>query len=790
MKDKTNTYQELLDEISALRKKIHEYEISEARHRLTEKTLSLNLQRMRLLLDAGPDFFFMKNIELRYELINLANAKFFNLNEKDILGKTDMELMPAMAAAKCQETDRLAIKEKRLVVTIEEVDGRYYETHKFPIFDEGQIIGVGGIVRDVTENIMYEKALKESEERFRRLFQYHNAVKMVIDPDTGYIIDANEAAVKFYGWPIEKLKQMRIQQINILPEEKVEAEMKKAQLSVQDRFEFKHIMADGSVRDVEVFSNKIEIGNKTVLHSVIHDITARVKAEEDILKEREKLRNISDNAPFGMVLIDEDGCFTYMNKKFTELFGYELADIPDGKTWFKKAYPDIEYRHNVISAWIEDFKNAKIGEHRPRVFNVTCKNGSQKVVSFVSSIINPGNYLMTCEDVTEIKRIEFQLHQAQKMESIGTLAGGIAHDFNNLLMGIQGYTSLMLLDIDPSHPHYVKLKRIEEQVQSGANLAGQLLGFARGGRYEVKPTDINEIIKKTSSMFAKTKKEIVFHRKYAKDLLSVEADRGQMEQVFMNLYINAWQAMPGGGEIYLETENVFVDDEQAFPYEVKPGRYVKVTVTDTGTGMDEKTRERIFEPFFTTKSMERGTGLGLAMVYGIIKGHKGFINVYSELGHGTTFTVYLPSSDKEVDKVKKSSGKISGGTETILFVDDEKAVLEVGSQMLELLGYKVYAADGGQTAIDIYREKHNEISLVILDMIMPGVSGGKTFDALKEINQDVKVVLSSGYSLNGEASDILNRGCMGFLQKPFRLETLASKIRELLGLTPTSPEGE
>ena len=347
------------------------------------------------------------------------------------------------------------------------------------------------------------------------------------------------------------------------------------------------------------------------------------------------------------------------------------------------------------------------------------------------------------------------------------LAGGIAHDFNNLLMGIQGYASLTLLDLDPSHPNYERLKRIEEQVQSGADLTKQLLGFARGGRYEVKPADMNDIIEKTSSMFGRTKKEISIHRKYGKDLWSVEVDRGQMEQVFMNLYVNAWQAMPGGGEIYLETENVLLDDEQAFPYAVKPGKYVKISVTDTGTGMDEKTRERIFDPFFTTKEMGRGTGLGLATVYGIIKGHKGMINVYSEPGHGTTFTIYLPASEKEVVKEKTATGTIARGTETILLVDDEKMVLEVSKELLESMGYRVYAAGSGQEAIAVYMEKRNEIDLVILDMIMPGISGGETFDRLREINPGIKVLLSSGYSINGEAQNIWTAAATGSSRSPF-----------------------
>jgi CheY-like chemotaxis protein len=307
-----------------------------------------------------------------------------------------------------------------------------------------------------------------------------------------------------------------------------------------------------------------------------------------------------------------------------------------------------------------------------------------------------------------------------------------------------------------------------------------LLGFARGGRYDVKPTDMNDILQKSSSMFGRAKKEIFIHRKYGKDLWPAEVDRGQMEQVFMNLYVNAWQAMPGGGEIYLETENVHFDDAQAFSYSVTAGKYVKISVTDTGIGMDEKTRVRIFDPFFTTKGMGRGTGLGLATVYGIIKGHKGMITVYSEPGHGTTFNIYLPASEKEVAKEKKATTTIAKGTETILLVDDEKMVLEVNKEMLEFLGYRIYAAGSGQEAIAVYMEKGREVDLVILDMVMPGISGGETFDRLRKIDPDVKVLLSSGYSITGEARTIMGRGCNGFIQKPFQLEKLSGKIRNML----------
>jgi nitrogen-specific signal transduction histidine kinase/ActR/RegA family two-component response regulator len=392
-----------------------------------------------------------------------------------------------------------------------------------------------------------------------------------------------------------------------------------------------------------------------------------------------------------------------------------------------------------------------------------------------------------CQDITARKqaeegrkKLEAQLQQVQKMESVGTLAGGIAHDFNNLLMGIQGYASLMLMELDAGHPHCERLRAIEKQVQSGADLTRQLLGFARGGRYEVKPTDLNELIAGTAAMFGRTKKEIRMHEKYCEGLRAVDADRGQMEQVLLNLFVNAWQAMPGGGDLFLETDNLNLDAAYTAPYEIKPGPYVKVSVTDTGVGMDEKTRQRIFDPFFTTREMGRGTGLGLASAYGIIKGHGGFINVYSEKGHGTTFNIYLPASDRATVRETPVAAAIHRGHETIFLVDDERMILDVTQEMLAGLGYRVLVAPGGAEALEIYRAQHETIDLVILDMIMPGMGGGEVLDGMKAVDPGVRIILSSGYSLNGMARNIMERGAMLFLQKPFHRDDLSRKVREAL----------
>jgi nitrogen-specific signal transduction histidine kinase len=379
------------------------------------------------------------------------------------------------------------------------------------------------------------------------------------------------------------------------------------------------------------------------------------------------------------------------------------------------------------------------------------------------------------------ERLESQVQQAQKMEAVGTLAGGIAHDFNNLLMGFQGNISLMLMDLDEEHPHSEFLNNMERYVKRGSDLTRQILGFARGGKYQVKTINLNDLIQKSADMFSRTKKEISIHKKFQEDLWSIEVDQGQIEQVLLNLFVNAWQAMPGGGNLFLETENVTLEEnDYDKPYAISPGRYLRISVSDTGTGMDKATQERIFEPFFTTKGVGRGTGLGLASTYGIIKNHNGIINVYSEKGHGATFRIYLPASKKQVIKEKARPELLEVGTEMILLVDDEEMVADIGKDMLEKLGYKILVAPGGTEAIKIFNTHRDQVKLVILDMIMPDMSGGETFNRLKAIKPDAKILLCSGYSLNGRASKIMKQGCNGFIQKPFNLKQISRKIREIL----------
>ena len=380
----------------------------------------------------------------------------------------------------------------------------------------------------------------------------------------------------------------------------------------------------------------------------------------------------------------------------------------------------------------------------------------------------------------EREKLQTQLSQAQKMEALGALAGGIAHDFNNLLMGVMGRSSLLAPDLTGAHAQLEHIQGIDACVKSAMNLTKQLLGLARGGKYEVETTDAIRLTCDTLDMFSRTKKEIRVHTTFDPDLDAVTVDKAQIGQVLLNIFINAWQAMPGGGTISLQTENRTVDEMQIAPFQVAAGRYVRITVTDTGIGMASEVMQRIFDPFFTTKEKGRGTGLGLASAYGIVKNHGGFITVDSTVGQGSVFSIFLPASDKQLPQVAGEPGEMAIGEGVVLLVDDESVSLDVGQQMLERLGYTVLTASGGQKALDVFQREAAEIRLVILDMIMPGMGGGETFDRLRAIDPSVRVVLCSGYSINGQATDILERGCNGFLQKPFSLVDLSAKIKEIL----------
>lgn len=523
----------------------------------------------------------------------------------------------------------------------------------------------------------------------------------------------------------------------------------------------------------------------------------KLKKENEVVSERlevteQRYRYLVNASPDIIYTLNPDGEITFINGAVESLLGCGAEQL------VSEHYTNIIFGDDIDKAKYH-FNERRTGSRATSGVELrlkTSNNGHDPEKCLIVELKSMGIYdklvdetdktfigtYGVARDIGDRKHLEAQLLQAQKMEAIGTLAGGIAHDFNNLLMGIMGRISLISYDIDLNHPHYKHLKGIEDMVKGGSELTKQLLGFSMGGKYEVKPIDINELIEKCSDMFGRTRKESRIHTIFQKNVCAVEIDPAQIEQVLLNLFVNAWHAMPGGGDIFIETKNIRLDEEDVINYGIKPGRFVMVSVTDTGVGMGEKTQQHIFEPFFTTKKLGRGTGLGLASVYGIIKNHGGLINVSSKKGEGSTFNFYLPVVEAQIVKQLPDDieDEILYGTETILLVDDEEMVINVSLEMLNNMGYNVFIARGGKEALETFKKDKDKIALVILDMIMPDLGGSYVYNVLKKIKPDIKVLLSSGYSIDGQASEIMSRNCDGFIQKPFNMIQLSKRIRKIL----------
>ena len=386
----------------------------------------------------------------------------------------------------------------------------------------------------------------------------------------------------------------------------------------------------------EPFGYLVKPFHKREIKAAIEVALYKKDMEKRLHESEARYRSVFENTGTATVIIEEDMTISMVNSELEKLSGYSKKEVEGKMSWTDFVVEEDLERMKGYHVKRREGEGAAPTEYE---FRMVDRHGKIKDISSKVGMI-PGTKKTVASwmDITERKLLEAQLQQAQKMEALGTLAGGIAHDFINLLMGIQGNISLALLGRDSTYPNYKRMKIIENHVQSGAQLINQLLGFARGGKYEVKPTDLNNLVKKSSDMFGRTRK----------DIWTVEADQGQIEQTLLNLYVNAWQAMHDGGCLYLQTENVFLDEDYVKPHNLESGNSAKISITDTGIGMDEETKERIFDPFFTTKEMsgDKGTGLGLASAYGIIANHHGFIDVFSKKGEGSTFNIYLPVSEK------------------------------------------------------------------------------------------------------------------------------------------------
>ena len=740
-----------------------------------EKTRALreSEEQYRFLIDNQTDMIVKFNREGELLFVSPSYCKTFDKTQDELLGKKFMPLIHekdwdavAKALDKVSRPPYTGHVEERAMTK----DGwRWQSWLNTAVLNEGNgIESIVAVGRDINDRKLAKEALRTRD------YAIESSINGINFTDLqGNFLYANNSFLVMWGFKTQddligrNISDLWADQ-NRFQEAYNEFQEKGSYVG-----ELKAKKQDGTKFDIQISANtvKSESGEPLFLMATFVDITQRNQAQEALRDSEEKYRSMMEAMDDAAYICSSDFHIEYMNPAMINMIDRDATgETCHGAVYgFDKKCPWCVHGKVMRGEYV---KYELVNPTDAKTYHI-----SNSPIFHTNKSVSK---LSVFHDLTKMKKLEAQLNQAQKMEAMGTLAGGIAHDFNNLLMAIQGRTSIMLMKKDSSHPDIKHLKGIEDNIESAADLTRQLLGFARGGRYEVRPTDLNELIRKQNRMFGRTKKEITIRGKYEKDLWSVEVDRGQIEQVLLNFFINAWQAMPGGGNLYLETENVTLDENYVKPFAIEPGRYVKISVTDTGVGMDKATREKIFEPFFTTKEMGRGTGLGLASAYGIIKNHGGFINVYSEKGHGTTFNIYLPASEKEIIEEKKPAGDTLRGSETVLFVDDEDMIIEVAGELFEELGYKVLTAGNGREAIETYEKNKKKVDIVLLDMIMPDMSGSDTYDKLKEINPEVKVLLASGYSMNGTASEIMGRGCSGFIQKPFKMKELSQKLREIL----------
>ena len=559
-------------------------------------------------------------------------------------------------------------------------------------------------------------------------------------------------------------------------------------------FRFRH--KDGSFRWITARGEKYPgpDGQNRRMAGCHLDITPYREAVESLGAEKRKFQLLVDESPFGVALVSRDNYIRYLNPRFTDIFGYDLDAISTRQDWFESAYPDPVYRQEVVALWHQARETADPGAVLSRTVKIRCSSGSDKQVKVRIVVLGTGDQVITYEDVTEQLHLEEKLRQAQKMEAIGTLAGGIAHDFNNILAAVIGYADLAKDKLPADSAAMPDIAAIITAGNRARNLTKHILAFSRQGVHERIPLSLDRVVKEVLSLMRSTLPTTIEIRQDLAAVGLVLGDPTQMHQVIMNLCTNAYHAMrEKGGVLAVGMSNVAVESGMVqFPIDLPPGNYVQLAVTDTGCGMHPEDLSRIFDPYYTTKVEGEGTGLGLAVVHGIVKSHQGTISAHSEPGKGSTFHVYLPLLDRtEGEQETEREEPIPGGHERVLFVDDEPVIANMGKQMLEKLGYEVIIRTNGIEALELFREKSEIFDLAVTDMTMPQMTGVELAKELLRIRADMPIILCTGfnYSITEERARAV--GIREFVMKPLMMREIAAVIRKVLDQpkeSMTSPE--
>jgi PAS domain S-box-containing protein len=634
-------------------------------------------------------------------------------------------------------------------------------------------------IRDVTERNLANKALRESEEKYRTLVERANDGLIIFQE--GIAKYANTRMAEIFGYKNEEIIGISFTDF-IAPDERpklMELYQKRVKgEDVPEIYELKGIRKDGRIIDIETNSGTITYNGQPATQSFIRDITERKQADDALRESEERYRRLVEHT-FDGIIIHADGKIRFINNTGAKVLGAKKSKQIIGKHLFDILHPDYhEIATDRIKAVKPEFKYSEV-----KLVRLDGEIIDAEVMGLEITYDGKPAIQAVFRNIAERKLLEEQLSQAQKMEAVGTLAGGIAHDFNNLLAAILGYAEL----IKQSLPDGDKLRRyavaVEKSAGDAASLTSQLLGFARKGKFEIKPVNINQTINNTEEILNRSLNKLVsIDTRLQENLWLTGGDPSQLQQIFINLGINAGDAMPGGGRLTYTTNNIVADEPfVADKAGMAPGNYVHINVTDTGEGIPRENLSRIFEPFYTTKEMGRGTGLGLASVYGTVDSHNGHIFVTSESGKGTAFDIYLPAIEEDaIPEETHPKVEAGAGNETILVVDDEESIRELATEMLSSLGYRVLIAADGLRAAKVYKEHMNDIDVVLLDMSMPEMDGRRTFRKLRQINPEVRVVLSSGFGRDRKIEDALAEGILGFVKKPYRIAELSAALRRVI----------
>ncbi len=645
--------------------------------------------------------------------------------------------------------------------------------------DLGRTVRAYGVNQDLTQRVQMEALVRESEQRYRTLVEESFDGLFVYKGPK--ILFANRRLHEMLGYAPGELEGMDHTLLSHPDYRQVVGEMASARLrgeGVTPQYEVLFQRKDGSSFEVEIRAKPINIMGEPGVQVWIRDVSEWKRSEQS----QRRLATAVEQAAEVVVITDARGRIQYVNPAFGRITGYTPKEVMGQSTaLLKSGEHDQEFYRNL---WATITR----GEvWKGRIVNKKKDGGLYHEEMTISPVRDSGgkitNFVAVKRDITEHLELSRQLLQAQKMEAIGTLAGGIAHDFNNLLQVTLGYSELLLSEKREDDPEYLDLSKIFQAAKSGAELVQRLLTFSRKLEYKPIALSLNRQIVQVERLLRRTiPKMIDIQMDLSDDLAEVHADPTQMEQVLMNLAVNARDAMPDRGKLTVSTRNVSLDEEYCRIHgEAKPGEYVLLTVSDTGHGMDKATIDHIFEPFYTTKELGRGTGLGLAMVYGIEKQHEGFINCYSEVGRGTTFNVYLPAIESQGEPEVQSSGAMPAlGTETILLVDDEEFVRDLGARILSKAGYNVLTATNGREALNFFEKERRQISLVILDLIMPEMGGKECLKELRKIDPRLKVLIASGLSADPSTKESVETGTGGLVSKPFGMKELLRQVRKVL----------